>query len=747
LIRLTITFVLFFNFSAFANFYLEDYIFDQHTSSPISVAEINILYSDEQIVTSNASGYFILENIDKAVIDLVISKAGYYTEIVEQIDLINSNNIQLRIALMPNFVELENVVVKAKRIPININKTVVGVQELNKASGAFDDPSRVLQELPSARGTNDQANHISIRGNSPNATKWYLEDLEIINPNHLNNAGIDSDLISTSGGGVLLLSGQVLDNTTFYNSAFPVTYSNSIGGIVNLDLNQGSEQKYNHRFKIGLIGIDIGSKGPIVKSSGKSNYLVNYRYSTLGLLSKMGIDLGDEAINFQDFVFNIEQSLSNKFNLKVYGFWGKSSNVFDNDSIANESTEEKFLYDIVFNSQSVNSGVQLNYNPTGNDLFYAKINYGNQQNKRNKTLKTTGFSNADQLNQQKLSTRLGWHRKFAKGVFKSSLVFINNKDDVSYLVDVPPLNYNYTSFANNIDLQFNSKISANAGLNLIYYNHYKEFLVEPRVRINFQLTNNLLTSLQYGKHSQYPYFRIVNAVTSEKLKTEKAHHYNLNIQYNLNRIRLLTSLYYQQVYDVAIDDGFFSAVNQFSDLVDNNLKSSGKARNYGFEWQAVYKGNNNFGLHLLGSISKSTFNNIKDEWFDSRFDQGFSLVGLISKDFLFSENRVLGFNAKATYAGGLKYTPIDLATSLNSLEIVYNSNEIFGAQYPDFFRADLKLYFQKKKKKRNTEWSIDIQNVTKATNLAYIYLDENQQQLVKKNQLGLVPILNYKIDF
>jgi len=114
---------------------------------------------------------------------------------------------------------------------------------------------------------------------------------------------------------------------------------------------------------------------------------------------------------------------------------------------------------------------------------------------------------------------------------------------------------------------------------------------------------------------------------------------------------------------------------------------------------------------------------------------------------LFNENRVLGINAKATYAGGLKYTPTDVNASLSSDEIVYNTNEFFGAQYPNFFRTDLKLYFQKKKKKRNTEWSIDIQNVTNATNLAFIYLDRNRQQLIEKNQLGLIPILNYKIDF
>jgi len=699
--------------------------------------------------TTDADGYFILENIDKVLVDVLIEKTDYYPYLARQINLTNSNNIQIRVPLSSGFVKLQDVVVMAQRTTLNSTKTVVDVKTLNKAPGVFDDPSRVLQALPSVRGTNDQANHISIRGNSPNSTKWYLEDLEIINPNHLNNAGIDSDLISTSGGGVLLLSGQVLENTTFFNSAFPANYANSIGGIVNLDLNRGSEQNYNHRFKIGLLGIDVGSKGPITKKAGKSNYLVNYRYSTIGLLTNLGVEVGDETIVFQDFVFNVEQSISPDLDMKLYGFWGQSSNKFEHDSIADSTTEDKFLYDIIFNSNNINVGSQLNYNLSDNNLLYAKINYGNQQNSRNQTLKLDNTSTRDELNQQKLSIRFGWNNNFDRGVFKSALTFTNDINQLGDTGDAISNSYLYAGFSNSIEIQLNTKISANAGLNLIYYDLYNEFLVEPRLSLSAQLTDQLNTTLKYGKHSQYPYFRIVNLPTAEDLSTEKAHHYNWSVQYNLNRVKLLGGLYYQQVYDVAIDTisgGFFSAVNQFSTPIDQFVQSTGKARNYGFEWQAIYESPKNLTLNLSGSISKSRFNTFDNQWFDSRFDQEYSLIAAVSKDFLLSKNRVLGINAKSTYMGGLKYTPIALDASLNSDRIVF-SNEIFASQYPDFFRIDMKLYLQKKKKKRSTEWSLDIQNLTNASNLAFITLDRNRGELVERNQLGLIPILSYKIDF
>ncbi len=733
-----------------ANFYIEGYIFDKHTLSPVSEATISVVESDAYTTKTDTKGYFILENIDKAVITLLIEKADYYPRVVGKIDLINSNNTQIRVDLSPTFIELQDITVSAKRTAISPNRTVVDVKKLNKASGVFDDPTRVLQVLPSVSVVNDQANHFSVRGNSPNATKWYLEDLEIINPNHLSNGGIDSDLVSTSGGGVLLLSGQVLDNTTFFNSAFPATYANGIGGIVNLSLNQGSEQKYNHRLKIGLLGIDVGSKGPINKGSRKSNYLANYRYSTVGLLSALGLDLGDEVINFQDFVFSVEQSISPDLDIKAYGFWGRSSNIFEHDSIADATTEQKFLSDIAFNSQSINIGTQLNYKPSDNSLFYAKINYGNQQNSRIQTLKQDNTRFADELDLQKLSTRIGWHSKFNKGVFKSSLAFTNNINEIENSGFSVPTNYSYIGFSNNVELQLNAKISTNAGLNLIYYDMYNEFLVEPRLSLTAQINDKLSTTLKYGKHSQYPYFRIATLSANENIRTEKAHHYNWSVQYNLNRVQLLGGLYYQQIFDVAIDtvsNGFFSAVNQLSNDIDFFVQSTGKARNYGFEGQAIYYGDKNFEVNLAASLSESMFNTFDGRWFDSRFNQNYSLTATISKDFLFSKNRVLGINTKITYADGFRFTPIDVSASLDSDDIVFRTDQIFAQQYPDFFRTDLKIYFQKKKKNRNSEWSLDIQNLTNRTNLAFISLDRNQQKLVEQNQLGLIPILSYKIDF
>lgn len=59
-------------------------------------------------------------------------------------------------------------------------------------------------------------------------------------------------------------------------------------------MRNGNNQKYEHAFQVGLMGIDLASKGPISKKQG-SSYLFNYRFSTTSLATG-----GDANLKYQD---------------------------------------------------------------------------------------------------------------------------------------------------------------------------------------------------------------------------------------------------------------------------------------------------------------------------------------------------------------------------------------------------------------------------------------------------------------
>ena len=108
------------------------------------------------------------------------------------------------------------------------------------------------------------------------------------------------------GGGILTsLSCNVLGNSDFYTSAFPAEYNNAISGIFDMRLRHGNNQRFQHTFQLGVLGIDAASEGPIGKR-GKASYIFNYRYSTLGLLNKLNRNKDmAQSLDYQDLNFKL----------------------------------------------------------------------------------------------------------------------------------------------------------------------------------------------------------------------------------------------------------------------------------------------------------------------------------------------------------------------------------------------------------------------------------------------------------
>ena len=135
---------------------------------------------------------------------------------------------------------------------------------------------------PSVVAANDQGNSIIVKGNSPNGLLWRLNGLDIVNPNHLANAGTLSDKPISNGGGVNILSAQMLDRTQFYTGGFPASFGNALSGILDMNLREGSKNKAEGTAQASLLGLDLSLETPLSKNNNASA-LVNYRYSTVGL--------------------------------------------------------------------------------------------------------------------------------------------------------------------------------------------------------------------------------------------------------------------------------------------------------------------------------------------------------------------------------------------------------------------------------------------------------------------------------
>jgi hypothetical protein len=105
------------------------------------------------------------------------------------------------------------------------------------------------------------------------------------------------------------------------------------------------------------------------------------------------------------------------------------------------------------------------------------------------------------------------------------------------------------------------------------------------------------------------------------------------------------------------------------------------------------------------------------------------------------------FDLKFTIAGGSRYTPIDLGASELARTAVYDNTQAFSKQFEPYYRLDLGIAFRMSRPKFTQEFSASVQNVTDKENPLYTRYDSRNNSLENVNQLGIYPLLQYKVLF
>ena len=303
------------------------------------------------IATTDADGAYMFAAVPTGIHAVRVRHDGHEAALVPEVWIRAGKSEVVDVALRSSVKQLAEVAVEARapRAMSTIGTHALTVEQSLRYPATFFDPARLATTRPGVAATNDQANHMSIRGNSPASNAYLLEGAEIVNPNHLSNAGTASDLPVLSRGGVSILSAQMLGTSQLLTGGSNAAYGNALGGIMDMRLRRGATDGQAFTVQAGLLGIDLSTEGPFTKG-GRASYLVNYRYSTIGLLSAMGVDLGDEAITFQDLSFHVSVPIA-RGSISLFGLGGTSSNIFE----AKDSTEWEYDKD----SQNIDYTAQV----------------------------------------------------------------------------------------------------------------------------------------------------------------------------------------------------------------------------------------------------------------------------------------------------------------------------------------------------------------------------------------------------
>ena len=704
---------------------------------------------------------------------LKFSKEGYKEYVLLSFLVEAGKEAVVESFIRENKYNLQQVVIASSNDKINI-KTFT-VEETKRFAATFNDPARLATSYAGVVGDNDQANNIVIRGNSPNGLLWRVEGADILNPNHLDNAGTFSDRASQNGGGVNILSAQLLNNSEFISGALSPGYGNALSGAFNIKLRKGNNETSEYTAQASLLGLDIAAEGPFSKSR-KSSYLINYRYSTIGLLSALDLDFGNEKTNFQDLSFNLFFPTKNVGNFTLFGLGGLSSTIFNalKDSTLWEYSRDR--YDVNFKSQMAAMGL-THIISVNKRLFIKSVLAGSGKNinRRGDYLD----DNYNSLQVQKdipEQAKISLHNSFSYNVNKrntltgginSNRLFFNvvytdgsetrkpqlySKGSGDYFLIQPYLN---------LETNLGEKFVLNTGLHSMFLTLNNNKNMEPRISTVYNINSRNSFSVLYSKQSKvqdpYIYYAAVKQTTgslsfpNKNLNFTKTTHYSAGYNTSLFKdIRVKLETYYQYLYDVPVSNKIenkFSVLNSLETFIADTFVNKGTGENYGIELTLEKFLSNNYYFLFSNAIYNSTYKVLDGVERYTRYNGKYAFSFSGGKEIKRKNNKVLGINIRTIYRGGYREQPIDIDASALVSETVYIQGSSYSVKQNDYFRIDLRVSFKREKPRYTRTLALDIQNVTSQKNIAYRYYDTIKKEVIAKYQLGIIPVLSYRVEF
>lgn len=307
-------------------------------------------------------------------------------------------------------------------------------------------------------------------------------------------------------------------------------------------------------------------------------------------------------------------------------------------------------------------------------------------------------------------------------------------------------------------------LRATYGLHLLHFGLSGDYSLEPRLGLHWQAAADKSWSLALGKHSKIENLQYYLAQDHQKGGNEvqlnksfgftRALHAVLGYEQVLvANTRLKLESYYQQLYNAPVQlnpRSLHSALNEDSGFITDTLINAGKGRNYDIELSLEKALSKNFYYLINGSLFQSLFQAADGQERNTTYNGNYNRHVLAGYEIPLGSRpgrSLFGVNAKLTWAGGRRYIPIDVAESARLGYQVPNLSGAFEARLPDYVRADLQLSYRKNTPRYTTEWRLDIQNATSHRNPAYIYFDAESASKRFRYQIGLLPVLSYRVEF
>ena len=753
-------------------------IIDQDANSPIIGANVIVIDSDPILGSSTSlDGKFTIQKVPVGRVSLKISCMGYEEITMPNLLITSSKELILDISLTESVVKMEEIVISSS--PDNgavlnematVSARAFSVEETKRYAGSFNDPARMVSSFAGVMPAPEGDNYIAVRGNSPKGNQWRLEGIEIPNPNHFSDEG-------ATGGPINALNSAMLANSDFFTGAFPAEYGNAFSGIFDMRLRNGNNSNREHSFSIGALGIDFTMEGPFKKGSNGS-YLFNYRYSTLALLENTGIVNFDGVPKYQDLSFKVNLPTPHAGVFSFFGLAGKSNLKHE---LPSEENEDIIISKFNVNSElavvglnhsiplSRNTFIESGISVSENGSLYDEMDLVDTNEYQ--LLADEKLRKYTMIGKTSLHSKINAHHKVSGGIVYTHFFYDffteywNKPTDEMIVEQDEQGNSGLLQVYGNWKYRINDKLTFVGGLHYLNNLLNETQSIEPRAGLKWHFTPTQSLNFGFGIHSRMeslPTFFVQtqgeNGAIHQPnywLDFPKSRQYVIGYQnFFTPNLMMKVEAYYQDLYDIAVENdpnSSFSMLNAVSWYTERELVNEGSGYNYGLELTLERYFADTYYFMLTGSLYNSKYKALDNIERDTRFNGNYVGNFLFGKEFIFAKkpgkSKILIINAKVSYIGARRFSPIDLEESREYGYTRVDESQAFTLRGDDIFIANLGIAYRINKRRTSQEIKLDIQNITNANGMVDQYYNSATDEIEYVHQLGMLPNIMYTIEF
>lgn len=769
-------------------------VVDQVTKSPLIGATVYIRNTDPVIgTTTDETGKFVIDRVPIRRTEVTCTYVGYVEWTSDAFIVTSAKEVFLPIEMLEG-INIAGVTISAIRTvnePLNelayVSARSFSVEETERVPVGLNDVSKMAQSFPGTQqGRLDIENDIIVRGNSSFGMIWRLEGMDIPSPNHYARPG-------SSGGGISILSSQLMSRSDFYTGGMPAEFGNCLSAAFDIRLKNGNLNKYENRFKLNLIGIDYALEGPIKKE--QSSFVFNYRYSMLGLLTRMGFHpTGINAFNeYTDFSFNLYFSVpKKKANLNIFGMGGTCIEKY-NPIEPPDARDPNIMWHWEYITQGSKMGtIGAVYTKLHSTAAFSKLAVAATSSWITRTNDTLDMDDRpyryrdDRYRDSRLvgtyvySNRIDSSFRIKAGVIGNLIGFdffqmytarrttldINQFILGGTQVEGSGITQTAQAYGQGI-YNLSPRLTVTGGMHFLMLLMNKTASIDPRLSLKYQINPSNRISLAVGKYSQHlplPAYMYVDPDTlpdgtveaisvNKNMKMMFSDHFILSYQYATpSKFKIQAEAYLQDLYHVPVSAdplSKYTMLNDNSEFPTTKTSDKGRGLNYGIDLAIEKYTTGNFYLLATGSLFAAKYKPLDDNWYHARFSSLWVSAITVGKEFDFGKGRVLQVGTRFIHNGGHRYTTIDPEKSALKGEYVALEGGYNKSQMPAYWKIDGRIAYRFSRPKYAMNISLDMSNLTGHKNPNSVGYNANLNELFFYYHSGndFIPLLNIQIDF